>query len=137
MIHFQTLLSQADLTPLLCEAFSGKWGEKHEEELLVMAAVSVPAPLAHFKQDDIEEIVELEESEQAGAEDGEEESKASESSGGKFKLGLDSGSELLDELTFSLEHCAEGGAGQPPPGHWGSQPHGKLQPHLTPRVLIH
>jgi len=87
-----------------------------------MAAVSVPAPLAHFKQDDIEEIVELEESEQAGAEDGEEESKASESSGGKFKLGLDSGSELLDELTFSLEHS--GGGGQPPPGHWVSQPHG-------------
>ena len=89
----------------------------------MMAAVSLPAPLAHFKQDDIEEIVELEESEPAGAEDGEEESKASESSGGKFKLGLDSGSELLNELTFSLEHS--GGGGQPPPGHWVSQPHGK------------
>ena len=125
-----------------------------------MAAVSVPAPLSHFKQEaELEEEeeeerdqTELEEEEeerdqerdqaeldeeQAGAEDGKEQTKPTKSPAGKFKLGLDSGSELLDELTFSLEHCAEGGAGQPPPGHWVSQPHGKLLPHLTPRVLIH
>ena len=124
-----------------------------------MAAVSVPAPLSHFKQEaeleeeeeeeerhqaELEEErdqerdqAELDEREQAGAEDGKEQSKPTKSPAGKFKLGLDSGSELLDELTFSLEHCAEGGAGQPPPGHWVSQPHGKLLPHLTPRVLIH
>ena len=121
-----------------------------------MAAVSVPAPLSHFKQEaELEEEeeeerdqAELEEEEeerdqaeldeeQAGAEDGKEQTKPTKSPAGKFKLGLDSGSELLDELTFSLEHCAEGGAGQPPPGHWVSQPHGKLLPHLTPRVLIH
>ena len=97
-------------------------------DLFVMAAVSVPAPLAHFKQEDIDEIVELEQSEQAGADDGEEESR-----GGKFKLGLDSGSELLDELTFSLEHSGGGGSGQPPPGHWVSQPHGN-HPLIT--ILI-
>ena len=110
-----------------------------------MAAVSVPAPLSHFKQEaELEEEeeeerdqAELDEREQAGAEDGKEQTKPTKSPAGKFKLGLDSGSELLDELTFSLEHCAEGGAGQPPPGHWVSQPHGKLLPHLTPRVLIH
>ena len=122
-----------------------------------MAAVSVPAPLSHFKQEaeleeeeeeerdqaELEEEeeeerdqAELDEREQAGAEDGKEQTKPTKSPAGKFKLGLDSGSELLDELTFSLEHCAEGGAGQPPPGHWVSQPHGKLLP-LTPQVLIH
>jgi len=63
------------------------------------------------------------------------------STGGKFKLGIDDGNEFMDELTFSLQHCAlppgqvqdrggvtvpgdDGVEGQPPPGHWVSQPHG-------------
>ena len=65
-----------------------------------------------------------------------------QTTGGKFKLGIDDGNEFMDELTFSLQHCAlppgqvqEGGVraagednveGQPPPGHWVSQPHGEL-----------
>ena len=61
----------------------------------------------------------------------------------KFTLGIDDGTEFLDEVSFSLQHCAqplhqprqgigdqddpEVGqivVGQPPPGHWVSQPHG-------------
>ena len=60
--------------------------------------------------------------------DGDNENKATPSAGGTFKLGIDDGSELMDELTFSLQHCGGAGAGvegQPPPGHWVSQPHGK------------
>ena len=54
--------------------------------------------------------------------------KPNQSVGGTFKLGIDEGSELMDELTFSLQHCGGAGGGvegQPPPGHWVSQPHGK------------
>ena len=60
--------------------------------------------------------------------DGENQNKPSHSAGGTFKLGIDDGSELMDELSFSLQHCGVAGGGvegQPPPGHWVSQPHGK------------
>ena len=62
----------------------------------------------------------------------------------KFTLGIDDGSEFMDEVSFALQHCAqplhqprqgigdsddaEAGqivVGQPPPGHWVSQPHGR------------
>ena len=60
-----------------------------------------------------------------------EEARAPTSASGKFTLGIEDGSEFLDELSFSLQHCrdqeAAGAAveGQPPPGHWVSQPHGE------------
>ena len=65
---------------------------------------------------------------------GDNETKASENGGGKFKLGLDSGSELLDELTFSLQHGGGSGASQPPPGHWVSQPQGNHQQQYRARL---
>ena len=61
----------------------------------------------------------------------EAEARAPTSASGKFTLGIEDGSEFLDELSFSLQHCrdqeAAGAAveGQPPPGHWVSQPHGE------------
>ena len=60
-----------------------------------------------------------------------EEARAPTSASGKFTLGIEDGAEFLDELSFSLQHCrdqeAAGAAveGQPPPGHWVSQPHGE------------
>ena len=63
-----------------------------------------------------------------GGGDGDNQNKPNQSAGGTFKLGIDEGSELMDELTFSLQHCGGAGGGvegQPPPGHWVSQPHGK------------
>ena len=62
-----------------------------------------------------------------------EEARAPTSASGKFTLGIEDGSEFLDELSFSLQHCRDqeaagagaGVEGQPPPGHWVSQPHGK------------
>lgn len=49
--------------------------------------------------------------------------------GGKFTLGIEDGSEFMEEVAFTLHHCAlppggGQGEGQPPPGHWVSQPHG-------------
>lgn len=46
--------------------------------------------------------------------------------GGKFTLGIEDGSEFMEEVAFSLQHHPlPPGEGQPPPGHWVSQPHGK------------
>ena len=46
--------------------------------------------------------------------------------GGKFTLGIEDGSEFMEEVAFSLQHHPPSpGEGQPPPGHWVSQPHGK------------
>jgi len=45
--------------------------------------------------------------------------------GGKFTLGIEDGSEFMEEVAFSLQHHPLlPGEGQPPPGHWVSQPHG-------------
>ena len=64
----------------------------------------------------------------------------------KFTLGIDDGTEFMDEVSFALQHCVQplhqprqgigdqddpeaAGqivVGQPPPGHWVSQPHGEL-----------
>ena len=118
-----------------------------------MAAVTAPltqdVPFRNFQQEessveDIEEIVddsepqtktEAPQDEADGAADegdgegeGDNQIKPNHSAGGTFKLGIDDGSELMDELTFSLQHCGGAGGGvegQPPPGHWVSQPHGK------------
>ena len=47
--------------------------------------------------------------------------------GGKFTLGIEDGSEFMEEVAFSLQHHPiPPGEGQPPPGHWVSQPHGKI-----------
>ena len=46
--------------------------------------------------------------------------------GGKFTLGIEDGAEFMEEVAFSLQHHPlPPGEGQPPPGHWVSQPHGK------------
>ena len=118
-----------------------------------MAAVTAPltqdVPFKNFQQEessveDIEEILDESETQPkaevpedeadvgvgvgGGDGDGDNQNKPSHSAGGTFKLGIDDGSELMDELTFSLQHCAGAGGGvegQPPPGHWVSQPHGK------------
>ena len=114
-----------------------------------MAAVTAPltqdVPFKNFQQEessveDIEEIVDESEPQTkaevpedvadvgGGDGDGDNKNKPNQSAGGTFKLGIDDGSELMDELTFSLQHCGGAGGGvegQPPPGHWVSQPHGK------------
>ena len=126
-----------------------------------MAAVTAPltqdVPFKNFQQEessveDIEEIVEessecetkaeaLEDEADVGGGggggggvDGDNQNKPNYSAGGTFKLGIDDGSELMDELTFSLQHCGGAGGGvegQPPPGHWVSQPHGKYPARQT------
>ena len=123
-----------------------------------MAAVTAPltqdVPFKNFQQEessveDIEEIVEessecetkteaLEDEADVGGGgggvDGDNQNKPNHSAGGTFKLGIDDGSELMDELTFSLQHCGGAGGGvegQPPPGHWVSQPHGKYPARQT------
>ena len=60
--------------------------------------------------------------------DARKESKSSVTGGGggKFTLGIEDGSEFMEEVAFSLQHHPlPPGEGQPPPGHWVSQPHGK------------
>ena len=53
-------------------------------------------------------------------------SEAGGGGGGKFTLGIEDGSEFMEEVAFSLQHHPPPpGEGQPPPGHWVSQPHGK------------
>ena len=89
-----------------------------------------------------EETNENEETDTSAANESNKESNK-RGGGGKFTLGMEDGAEFIDELSFSIQHCGlsssskdggqaqEAGAGvvvegQPPPGHWVSQPHGEF-----------
>ena len=66
----------------------------------------------------------------------------SPSGGGKFTLGIEDGSEFMEEVAFTLQHCAlppggGQGEGQPPPGHWVSQPHGEKSVVILTRTHSH
>ena len=115
-------------------------------------------------EDDIEEIVASDV--EAAAEqvkdeedtDSNDQHKAEVESKGKFTLGIDDGAEFMDELSFSIQHCGlsqqqpgagghdedvvvEGDHGQPPPGHWVSQPHGEssyfFSDHLITELIVY
>ena len=85
----------------------------------------------------VKHIPETDKDEHDGNNEEESKPRPESAGGGKFQLGIDDGAEYMDELAFTLQqHCVvpaehgEGGPGasghgQPPPGHWVSQPHGE------------
>ena len=119
-----------------------------------MAAVASPPPnqdvsYQSYPQDSLtcapeaEQCIKSNSSKNSNESDEPAEEVVSGSETKKFTLGIDDGTEFLDEVSFSLQHCAqplhqprqgigdqddpEVGqivVGQPPPGHWVSQPHG-------------